>query len=43
MLAFLPENFYTVSVRDTLDQSVENNDVQVVAGSDNELVSITLQ
>jgi len=43
MLAFLPEGSYTVSIRDTLDQSFENNDVPVVAGSDNNQGLITLQ
>ena len=43
MLAFLPEVPYTVSVRDTLEQSFEKNDVEVVAGSDNHLGMIALQ
>ncbi|NIR48460.1 hypothetical protein GWO43_08575 [candidate division KSB1 bacterium] len=38
-LAFLPEVLYTVSVRDTLDQSEE---VTVKSGEDNHLGSITL-
>ena len=43
MLAFLPEGLYTVSVRDTLDQAFEKNDVLVVAGADSDLGLITLQ
>ncbi len=43
MLAFLPEGSYTVSLRDTLDQSFGKNDVPVVAGSDNNQGIITLQ
>lgn len=43
MLAFLPEGLYTVSVRDTLDQSSEKNDVRVTVGTDNNLGEITLQ
>ncbi|MFQ5824564.1 MAG: DUF4382 domain-containing protein [bacterium] len=43
MLAFLPEDTYIVSIRDTLNQSFEKNDVEVVAGLDNDLGMITLQ
>ena len=43
MLAFLPERLYTVSVRDTLDQAFDKNDVQVVPGSDNDIGTISLQ
>jgi len=43
MLAFLLEGSYTISIRDTLDQSFGKNDVSVVAGSDNNQGMITLQ
>lgn len=43
MLAFLPEGLYTVSVRDAIAQSFEENDVGVVVGSDHDLGVITLQ
>lgn len=43
MLAFLPEGPYTVAIRDTLNYSVEMNDVQVAIGSDNDLGRVTLQ
>ncbi len=43
MLAFLPEGFYTVSIQDTLGRSFQQDDVQVVAGTDNDLGMITLQ
>lgn len=43
MLAFLPEVPYTVSIRDTLDQSSEITSVQVVAGLDNDIGTISLQ
>ena len=42
MLAFLPEGLYTVSVRDTLDQFFTSTAVEVIAGRDNALSSITL-
>lgn len=42
-LSFLPEGTYTVSVRDTLDQSFEQADVMVTTGSNTDLGSITLQ
>lgn len=43
MLAFLPEGLYRISIQDTLDQSFEKNDVQAVAGSDNDIGTISLQ
>lgn len=42
ILAFLPETTYTVSVQDTLGQSFEQENVQVVAGDDQALGVITL-
>ena len=42
ILAFLPEGLYTVSVQDTLGQSFEVENVAVLAGSENNIGSITL-
>ncbi len=42
-LAFLPPGAYTVSVQDTLSRNYVENDVEVVAGSDSDLGTITLQ
>jgi hypothetical protein len=42
-LSFLPAGTYTVSVRDTLDQSFEQADVVVTTGNNTDLGSITLQ
>ncbi len=41
-LAFLPAGFYTVSVKDTTNKSVNIDNVQVIAGKNNDLGSITL-
>jgi len=43
MLAFLPEGFYRIFIRDTLNRSFEKNDVQAVPGSDNGIGTISLQ
>lgn len=43
MLAFLPESGYLVSIRDTLDLSFQQTNVQVIAGSNKNLGVITLQ
>jgi len=42
-LSFLPAGEYTVSVRDTLDQSFEQSGVMVQAGTNFDLGSLTLQ
>ena len=42
MLAFLPDGSYTVSLRDTMEYSLERNDVQVVTGTDQALGALTL-
>lgn len=42
-LSFLPEGIYTVSVRDTNDQSYSQDDVQVKVGENNNLGQILLQ
>jgi hypothetical protein len=41
-LGFLPAGFYTVSIRDTLDKSADVDSVEVIAGTDKNLGSITL-
>jgi len=43
VLGFLPEGFYTVSIRDTLDHSFSQDNVEVNAGADNDLGLLTLQ
>ncbi|UCF64620.1 MAG: DUF4382 domain-containing protein [bacterium] len=42
-LSFLPAGEYTVSIRDTLDQSFEQSGVMVQAGANVDLDSLTLQ
>jgi len=42
-LSFLPEGSYTVSVRDTLDQFYNQDNVLVAIGENNDLGQITLQ
>ena len=42
-LSFLSEGSYTVSVRDTLDQSYNQDNVVVTNGTNNDLGSLTLQ
>ena len=42
-LSFLPEGSYTISVRDTLDQSYNQDNVLVAIGENNNLGQITLQ
>lgn len=42
-LSFLSEGTYTVSVRDTLDHSFQQDSVQVTNGTNNDLGRITLQ
>jgi len=43
VLSYLPEGLYTVSVRDTSDQSYSQDHVLVTAGSNNDIGLITLQ
>ena len=43
MLGFLAEGFYTISVKDTLNQFFESNDVEVIAGTNNDVGTVTLQ
>ena len=43
MLGFLPEGFYTISVKDTLNQFFESNNVEVIAGANNDVGMVTLQ
>ena len=41
-LAFVPAGLYTISIRDTVDKSVNIDNVEVIAGTDNDLGTITL-
>jgi hypothetical protein len=43
MLTYLPDGLYTVSVRDSLDRSYNQDDVPVVSGANNNIGLITLQ
>jgi len=43
VLAFLPEGFYQVSITDTMGLSFTQENVQVTAGENNNLGSVTLQ
>jgi len=43
MLAYLPEGAYTVSISDTLGRTASVNNVNVVAGANQDLGTITLQ